>query len=155
MARKTLTVTISKRNRDKGKVFVLTEMSAWSGYDWASRVFFALMNAGVDIPDDIMQAGIAGVAALTGTDLAKFIFSMLSKVPHYTAKPILDDLMACVQIQPDPHDSRVVRPPELQGDIEEISTILTLQKEVFNLHFSFFGNGDQSTSDSVNPETVA
>jgi len=148
--RKTTTLRIEKENRDQGKTFIVTEMSAFNGYDWASRVFFALLNAGVDVPDDMMQSGVAGIAALSGTDFARFVFRMLAKVPHYTAKPILDDLLKCAQIQ-----MPAITRDLMDDDIEEISTILDIQKTAFNLHFDFFGAGGQSITGSVSQETAA
>ena len=143
MARKSVTITIEKEGRDKGKIFVITEMSAFATEEWASRVFFALMNAGAEIPDNIISSGLAGIAYQTGADFFKFIFSTLAKVPHYTAKPILDDLMACVRYQPG-ISGTTVELGQLQDDIEEMSTLLTLKKAAFQLHFDFFGGGDQS-----------
>lgn len=140
MSRKSITFTIEAEGRDKDKVFVITEMSAWKGFDWASRVFFAIMNAGVTIPESLAQSGIAGIAHITGADFGQLVFSTLAKVPHYTAKPILDELMECVRIQPNADEPRIVR-EMVENDIEEILTILTLQKEAFKLHFDFFAIG--------------
>lgn len=153
MSRKSITFTIEAEGRDKDKVFVITEMSAWKGFDWASRVFFAIMNAGVTIPESLAQSGIAGIAHITGADFGQLVFSTLAKVPHYTAKPILDELMQCVKISPG-EDSRIIR-DLVENDIEEILTILSLQKEAFKLHFDFFAIGGQSTTASATAETAA
>lgn len=153
MSRKSITFPIEAEGRDKGKVFVITEMSAWKGFDWASRVFFALMNADVEIPANLIQAGVSGVAAISGADFVKFMMDMLAKVPYYTAKPILEELVSCVQIQPG-DDPRIVR-ELVENDIEEILTILSLQKEAFKLHFDFFAIGGQSTTASAMPATAA
>jgi hypothetical protein len=154
MARKTSTITIDKKNRDKGKSFFLTEMDAWQAYDWAGRVFFALMNTGADIPQPMIDAGMAGIAVMSQSDFMRFVFSMMAKVPYAEAKPILDHLLTCAEILPNPKDDRIKR-AIMEDDIEELSTILTIQKAVFGLHFGFFGQGGSSTTDTQSQETAA
>lgn len=136
MARKNAIVTISAEGRDKGKVFVLTELPAYEAEDWAGRALFALMNAGVEIPDNIAEAGLAGVAALG--------IKALTKLPFESAKPLLDSMMKCVQIQPSPS---VVR-PLVPDDIEEVATLLTLRKQILGLHMDFSMAVARSTSGS-------
>lgn len=125
MARKTATVTISAEGRDKGKVFVLTELSAYEAEDWAGRALFALMNAGVEIPDNIAEAGLAGVAAMG--------LKAIAKLPFDSAKPLLDKMMGCIQIQPSPTVTRAL----ISDDIEEVATLLQLRKQVLGLHMDF------------------
>ncbi|MBO9332877.1 hypothetical protein GHR37_27425 [Achromobacter xylosoxidans] len=136
MARKTATVTISAEGRDKGKVFVLTELSAYEAEDWAGRALFALMNAGVEIPDNIAEAGLAGVAAMG--------LKAIAKLPFDSAKPLLDKMMACIQIQPSPTVTRALIP----DDIEEVATLLQLRKQVLGLHMDFSMAAAPSTSGS-------
>lgn len=129
MARKTATIKIDAQGRDFGKTFVITELSALAAEEWAGRALFAMMNAGVEIPDNIAKAGLAGVAALGIASLTKISFD--------AAKPLLDEMLECVQIQPSPKVTRSL----IDDDIEEVATLLTLRKEVFNLHLSFFIEG--------------
>jgi len=144
MARKKVTVTIDTEGRDKGKSFVITEMSAWDAEEWAGRALFAMMNAGVDIPEGIASSGLAGVAAMG--------ISALTKVSFEAAKPLLNQMMECVKIQPSPSVTREV----ITDDIEEVSTLLQLRKEVLNLHISFFTEGGASTSgQSLQPQIPA
>jgi hypothetical protein len=134
MARKTATIRIDAKGRDNGKVFIITEMSALAAEEWAGRALFAMMNAGVEIPDSIANAGLAGVASLG--------ISSLTKVSFDSAKPLLDEMLGCVQIQPSPKVTR----PLIDDDIEEVATLLTLRKEVLSLHIDFFTDGAGSTS---------
>ena len=131
--RKTATITIDDAGRDKGKVFVLTEMSAYQSENWAARAIFAMMNAGVDIPENIADAGLAGIAALG--------IKSLTHVSFEAAKPLLDEMLACVQFQPSPKVTR----PLVETDIEEVATLLRLRKEVLALHLDFFINAAAST----------
>ncbi|MCV6799839.1 hypothetical protein OII53_28045 [Achromobacter ruhlandii] len=135
-------MTISAEGRDQGKVFVLTELSAYEAEDWAGRALFALMNAGVQIPENIAQAGLAGVAALGMT--------ALTKLPYESAKPLLDKMMECVEIQPSAKVTRRL----IADDIEEVATLLTLRKHVLGLHMDFSMAAAKSTSGS-RPGTAA
>lgn len=136
MARKQITLTIGAEGRDKGKVFILTELSAYDAEEWAGRALFSLMNAGVEIPDKIAEAGLAGVAAMG--------MKALAKLPFDSAKPLLDKMMDCVQIQPSPSVTRELMP----GDVEEVATLFTLRKKVLGLHLDFFTAAVPSTSGS-------
>lgn len=137
--RKTETITIEREGRDKGKQFKLTEMSAAQAERWALRAFFALANTGVELPEDMAESGMAGIAAVG--------LSALGKVPFEQAEPLLDEIMGCVQIVPDPSKPHVVR-ALIDEDIEEVATRLELRKAVWDLHTGFFSLGGLSTSES-------
>jgi hypothetical protein len=129
--RKQATVTIDAPDRDHGKVFVLTELSAAAAETWAGRALFAMLNAGVEIPDNIAQAGLAGIAALG--------INALTKLPFDAAKPLLDEMFECVKIQPSPNVVRAL----VDDDIEEVLTRLTLRREILKLHIDFFTDAGQ------------
>ncbi len=127
--RKTETVTIDTEGRDKGKVFLITEMAADPAERWAIRAFFALMNTGVDLPDDIADQGMAGIAAIG--------LKALGMLPFEAAEPLLAEMWTCVQIIPDPGNPGLVR-KLIPEDIEEVGTRIQLRKAVFGLHTGFF-----------------
>jgi hypothetical protein len=126
--RKTSTYTETADNRDKGKIFKLEEMSADQAEAWALKAFFAIMNAGIDVPDNLADLGFAGIATAG--------LNALGKVDYETARPLLDEMMTCVQIIPDPAKPNVAR-ALFPGDIEEVATKLKLRKAVFDLHVAF------------------
>lgn len=128
MARKVVTVTIDASNRDAGKVFEITEMSAMRAEKWATRALLAVTKSGVEIPEDIARAGLAGVAALG--------IKIFSGVKYEDAEPLLREMMECVAIIPNPADRRVKR-ALVEDDIEEVSTLLKLREDVFALHLNF------------------
>jgi hypothetical protein len=128
MARRTATVTIDAEGRDKGKAFLLTEMSASQAERWAARAMLALARNGVEIPEGIASAGLAGVAAIGIRALGGMAFD--------DAEPLLADMMACVQAIPDPARPNVSR-YLIEDDIEEVATRLRLRMEVFTLHTGF------------------
>lgn len=128
MARKTQTVTIQDKGRDEGKVFVLTEMPASQAERWAVRAFLAMAHAGLEIPEDIANMGMAGIAA--------FGLRALGGISYAEAEPLLDEMFTCIQHIPDPARPDIVR-KVIESDIEEVSTRFFLRKEVFGLHVNF------------------
>lgn len=138
--RKTKTVTIrstpGRDNRDAGKTFLLTEMSAVRIEKWSQRALLALANSGLDIPPEVLRMGAgavvaAGMRALLGVSFAE-------------AEPLLDEMLDSVQIVPDAKRPEVLRPFDAE-DIEEVSTLLTLRSEVIELHVGFSIAGYLST----------
>jgi hypothetical protein len=136
--RKTTTVTITTPGRDQGKVFLIREMPSAQSEKWAMRVFFALIAAGVDVPDDVAASGLAGVAQMGPGALGKLRFE--------DAEPLLDEMFRCVRIIPDPSRPEVVRDIYGDDDIEEIVTRLLLRVEVFALHTDFLPGAARSIS---------
>ena len=128
MARKIATITIDAEGRDFGKVFKLTEMPASQGEKWAAKAFFALAKSGVEIPEDIANAGLAGIAVLG--------LKAIGGMSFIDAEPLLDEMFECVTYVPDPARPQVIR-ALIEDDIEEIATRLTLRKELFSLHVNF------------------
>lgn len=123
----TVTVTAAMGDRfirDVGKSYLITEMDAERGEDWAVRALFAMGKANVDIPPEILLLGwqavaFAGLKALIGA-------------PWDAAKPLLAEMFTCVQ------RVEVAGPRGLvPDDIEEIATRVWLRDEVFRLHANF------------------
>lgn len=130
MARKGSRYTVTdEKSRDFGKVFAITEMPAAQAEAWAYRALLALMRSGIEIPEDIKNAGMAGIASMG--------LSALSGIQWDDLKPLLDEMMKCVEIIPNPSDERVVR-RLIDCDIEEPVTLGVLKFEVFKLHTDFF-----------------
>lgn len=135
MARKTLRYTVPDEGRDRGKVFVITEMPASQAEKWAIRAFMAAAATGAEIPDDLAAMGMAGLFRL-GSEA-------LSKIPFEQAEPLLDEMMGCVQIAPNPGNPSVVR-GLIEDDIEEIATRVRLRTQILQLHVGFSAAGATS-----------
>ena len=124
--RRQKSVTIDAEGRDKGKTFLLTEMSAAAAEDWAARAFLMLAHSAIDFPVGIQNTGMAGIAEIA---------HLLGGVQFPELKPLMDDLLGCVQRVEDPN-----RPfPRAidNEDIEEVSTRQFLRREVIDLHVNF------------------
>jgi|SRR5579863_1712687 len=131
MPRKTERLTITAEGRDKGKVFVLTEMPADQGERWALRALLALTNTGAAIPEEALSAGMAGLAAVG--------IQALGMLQAPQVQPLLDELWpSCVRFQP-PNEkiSPVEVLPGPTSQIEEVSTRLTIYRALLKLHTGF------------------
>jgi hypothetical protein len=128
MPRKIVTVTIVDEGRDLGKVYQITEAPAIQTDKWGIRAMLALNKNGAQIPDEIMRLGLIGVLVVGVHKLRGVMWDDL--------EPLLDEMMGCVKIVPTPSKPNVVR-KLMADDIEEISTLSTLRKEVFSLHTGF------------------
>ncbi len=126
--RKTETFTVEAEGRDKGKTFLLTEMAATKAEDWAIRVMLSLGAANVEIPDGALQLGMAALAEIG----LKKLFALNPAV----VRPLLDELMECVQMQPDKKRPEVRR-ALIESDVEEVKTLLLLKWRVLSLHLDF------------------
>lgn len=128
MARATATVTITDDNRDKGKVFLITEMPASQAEEWAARAILALIQGGAELPAGFETTGMAGLAELGIKALAGLKWELV--------KPLMAEMFGCVQIIPDPAKPAVVR-GLIDQDIEEVPTRIKLRAEVWKLHTGF------------------
>lgn len=140
MTRKTLMVVLGDvpdDDRDKGKVFLLTEHDALTAWKWGTKAVTAMIRNGAVIPEEVKNGGIIQV-------LAVGVFQ-LGYLPWADLEPLLDELMTCVQHVPTPERPDVVR-KLYRGDVEEPTTYSRLAKEVFHLHTGFFPTASPSTS---------
>jgi hypothetical protein len=128
MARKEMTMVVEAAGRDHDKAFFIREMPAYQAEMWALRALLALAKSGVDVPENIVSAGMAGVFALGLKAFAGLSFT--------DAAPLLDEMMACVQIIPDPGRPTIKR-GLVEDDIEEVATRVKLRAQVFELHTGF------------------
>jgi hypothetical protein len=122
--RKEALITIEAAGRDQGKTFVLTEMSASKAEAWGARLMLALSRAGVEVPEGFFEMGMAGVAVMG--------LKAMGGLSWDVAKPLLDEMMACVRIKVNAGVRDLI-----EEDIEEVKTRLRLRDEVINLHVSF------------------
>lgn len=129
MARKVVTFTVKSKGRDLGKSFVLTEMSAAQAEKWAARAMLAMMRGGVQIPDNIVEMGFAGLAVVG--------LKSMENMPWELAEPLMDEMWGCVAYIPDAGKPEVVR-KVIDDDIEEVKTRFDIRREILKLHIDFF-----------------
>ena len=140
MARKTVTVTIEAEGRDKGRVYILHEMPARQSEWWGLRFLTALCNSNVEMPQELIGAGLAGIAALG----VRFVLGTLGK-PEM--KELHDEMFeSCISYLPDPsrpHEKAFMRGkdgqvPMIDDDVEEQQTLRHLREELLKMHLDFF-----------------
>lgn len=125
MARKTKEVLIETDNRDRGKTFRITEMSAAQAEKWAFRAISAAAKGGAEVPAEAIGLGMAAVAVIG-------IQAVIRAAPD-EAMPLLDEMMGCVEIVSSAGIARKL----IEDDIEEVVTRLFLRSEVLELHTGF------------------
>lgn len=135
MARKEQTFTAAD-GRDEGKQFKITEMPASQAERWAIRVILAMGKAGISVPDNLAEQGMAGLAILGLYNLPKMGWA--------DAEPLLDEMMGCVKRIESAGTRDLV-----ENDIEEVKTRFALRKAILDLHLDFFAPAAESTSGSV------
>lgn len=124
--------TVQKEGRDKGKTYLITEFSAEKGERLAAKILFAIMNAGINLPKGIDKMAMESIA-VAGFDL---IAAAITRISFEVAEPIFKEMMEGIQFIPDiskPELTRILLPE----DIEEISTRLSLRREVWSINTSF------------------
>src|SRR5262249_2300468 len=87
-----------------------------------------LGRGNVEVPPGIAEMGMTGIAVMG--------LRMIAQLSFDEATSLLDELMTCVQVQPNADNPLIVR-RLVENDIEEITTRVLLQKEVFDLHKNF------------------
>lgn len=140
--RKTSIVTFSDQNRDAGKTFLITEMAARVAEKWALRFLLALQRGGIEVPDELSHLGFVGIASAIGS-------KMIGGLAPDEVEPLLDELMKCVQVMPNPSNPMLTRPLVDSGiegdDIEEVATRVKLKLEVVALHVGFSSRDELMT----------
>lgn len=139
--RKTKEIKIETANRDQGKRFRITEMPARQLERWATRAICALLNSGAELPEGIEAEdlqGTVGMAKIVSLGIKAF-----AQVKYELAEPLYGELLSCCEYLGTGAESisRPLSDDNADEVIEEMSTLFTLRKEAFNLHFSFFETG--------------
>jgi hypothetical protein len=119
--------------RDNGKTFILTEMDAYSGQNWALRALLALVRGGIQLPEDALNTGWAG--------LAKYGLTAFLACSYGELEPLLEEMLGQAQYAHVDTKGKPVPPTHIirgvNCQIEEIKTFLTLHKALFALHAGF------------------
>lgn len=130
MARKEIPFIVETEGRDKGKEFLITEMSAWDADTLAQDIFRAMGDSNYSsIPADVIAMGCAGLATVG--------LSIISASSPEVARQLRDRLMSTVDIIITNDGQRQQRKVNGSLDFEEVSTIRSLLDKVFQVNFDF------------------
>lgn len=146
MARKTCRVTIDAEGRDKGKTFVLTELSALDIERWTVRLVLALGKNGVSLPDVTVDSGFAGIAGI--------LWTLIAQITPEEAETLMASMLQGLKID----EGKITR-ELVADDIEDAETLLKIRMAWVDLHSGFFAKGgrliwDRLTS-SIGGNTAA
>lgn len=125
--RKEIIFTVEADGRDKGKQFIITEMSASAAEWWAIRAIMALSRGSQGLDFDPQTAGLYELAMLG-----------LRGLPYANAgeiRPLLDEMMGCITVRPD--TSKTITRALIEDDIEEMQTRVDLRQAWIELHLGF------------------
>lgn len=150
MARKITTITIPNEppgNRDAGKTFLVTEMSALQAERWGTRALLALSRSDFQVPDLDPGAGFA--------ELVRIGIELLCRVEYAEVEPLLDEMLRCVQFVPDPRTPEIPPHPHVEQVVEEVTTLLMLRREVWDIHAGFSYAGVMSMLTSATSRAAA
>lgn len=166
MARRSIDIKIEDKGRDQGKLFKITEMSAFDTEEWAERTINAILRNAT--PDDLAvmlplvysyvqqlnenktleeviedrEEGKAAMGQATES-LALYFSSMFFQLPYDEMRVVSDPLLKCCSIYLNPGQSELTEPVLNNPTqyIEEAATIFGLKREAFKLHTDFFTSG--------------
>lgn len=116
---------VSTVGRDKGKTFLITEMSAVRAAKWADRAMLELARSGVDVPEDMRAMGPGQITTV--------LLKALGGVRSSEAEALFDEMLGCVKFK----DSNGVTRGLIEEDIEEIGTVYLLRDAVLEIHTGF------------------
>ncbi|QCE34683.1 hypothetical protein FAI40_04725 [Acetobacteraceae bacterium] len=114
---------------DKGKVFVITRMSAFEADEWASDLIHALSKAESKLRDTGSKMGMASLEGMT--------IDLLGALDPKDRKKAFADLLACCKIKRDPRNPLVEATKILEVDIEDPMTFIHLREKALSLHVDF------------------
>lgn len=134
MALKTKEITIES-GRDAGAKFLITEMPIAKADKWAMKILLALAGSGIEVPNP--QAGMLAIANIA--------MSAFKNISDEKLIPLADELLDCVQVVPQGGSPRALNLDF--GDVQDLTTLFKLRKEVLALHFDFLQAALTQTSE--------
>lgn len=166
MARRSIELKIQEKGRDQGKLFKITEMSAFDTEEWAERSINAIirnanseelnillplvysymhqLNEGKSF-EEIKTASEEGKAIINQATetLAIYFAAMFFQLPYDDLKILTTPLLKCCAIYLNPGQNDLAEPVLNNPNqyIEESATLFTLKREAFKLHTDFFMSG--------------
>jgi hypothetical protein len=145
-SRRQVLVTIQDEGRDKGKTYLIEELSAMAAEEWAMRAVLAVLRSGGELQNEDLDA----LKQLDWTDeaiakkgmalVAVLGIKLFAGLEYDRAKPLLDQMLKAVYFVPDPAKLEI-RHKLLPDEIQELKTVLRLRAEFLSLHTGFSLSG--------------
>jgi hypothetical protein len=119
------------RNRDKDKLFRLTEWPASKAENWGLRMMLASNRNSGQLPLNLAGIGMEGIAILGINTFLR------ADIAPDVLVPLLDELFECVKTIADPTKPDIASDLVPDSDIMEVATRMWLRGEVLSLHLNF------------------
>ncbi|MBO7696959.1 MAG: hypothetical protein J6T10_30380 [Methanobrevibacter sp.] len=119
-----------EEGRDAGKVFKIIEMPAFQMDKWATRALLVLGKS--------KKGGILAIGSMGMEDL----LSSLSDVEYEKAEPLLQELLDCCWFMNSTGTSVQLKKENVDGIVEDWTTLFKLRLEALTLCVGFLGQGD-------------
>lgn len=124
------TVVIEDEGRDRGKEFLITELSSYEAEQWVWQLIPVLAAAGVEIDEDTLKGGFSRIMAVGAANILR--------MPYGFVKSLLDQMLPCIKYCHYDDGGKAIPPTAIllnaSCQIEELSTWFTLRKAVLDLH---------------------
>ncbi len=139
--RKTKVITIETDNRDKGKSFLIKEMSAHKAEQWSAEALVAIFSG--NVPADILQVSQTSNTAALATAMEYLLKGLSWK----SIKPLYNSLLSCVSFIPEkenkanPVNVIPLTETNIENFIEEVPTLLKLRLAALEINLGFLGEG--------------
>jgi hypothetical protein len=151
MSRRTERIVIEDDNRDKGKEFLITELSSYEAEQWVWQLLPVLAASGIEVNDDTLKGGFASIMALGAASILR--------MPYGFVKSLLDQMLPCIKYQHYDTQGHAVPPVPIamnaQCQVEELSTWFKLRKAVLDLHIHPLSAAAKSKDSEPHPRHPA
>lgn len=145
------TIRIETDGRDKGKEFILTELSSYEAEQWVWKLMPVLAQSGITVDEDTLKGGFAAIAAMGAANILR--------MPYGFVKSLLDEMAPCIQYQHYDEHGRALPPAPIvlnqDCQIEEVATWFTLRKAVLDLHIAPLKAAEKSKDSAPHPHRAA
>lgn len=151
--RKETRITIDDRGNELA--FLIREMPAMRLESWIIRAGLALAASGA-AGDLLNESRVDSASVMQAADrLAKMdvgnLLRALGGIEYQKVEPLLGELLACCSLVTG-NQLQQLNQRNVDGIVQDIKTLFTLQKEALKINFGFFGNGGQSATGQATAE---
>ena len=152
-------VTVTLQDGERNLTFRIRQMSAWKLERWMFRAAIQISKAsgdsvaGLSVED--AQKALKKLTKNQSADSgAQKIVNIIGGLDYGEAEPLLDELLACCKLIPDPSHPMMemdITEQTAEGQIENPLTLIRLRVEAAKLNFSFFGGALKPRKESAEP----
>lgn len=145
-------ITVTLQDGERNLTFRIRQMSAWKLERWIFRAVIQIARASGESVSDLSiedaQTALKKLAKGRDADSgAQKIVNIIGGLDYEEAEPLLDELLGCCKLIPDPSNPLMtmdMTEQTAEGQIESPLTLIRLRVEAAKLNLSFFGDALKS-----------